>query len=38
MEPVSLILKALAAGAHAAATGIATDEVKRIYNELKTLI
>jgi hypothetical protein len=39
MEPViSLILPALAAGAQAAATGIATDEVKHIYNELKTLI
>lgn len=39
MEPVtSTVLQALAAGAQAAATGIATDEIKRSYNGLKTLI
>jgi hypothetical protein len=39
MEPViSIILQALAAGVQASATGIATDEVKHIYNELKALI
>lgn len=35
---MSLILPALAAGAQAAATGIATDEIKHIYDELKILI
>jgi hypothetical protein len=39
MEPVvSTVLQALAAGAQAAATGIATDEIKRAYKKLKTLI
>lgn len=39
MEPIiATVLQALSAGALAAATGVATDEVKSIYNELKTLI
>lgn len=39
MEPsISTVLQALVAGAQAVATGIATDEAKRIYNQLKTLI
>lgn len=39
MEPVtSTVLQALEAGAKAAATGLATDEIKRIYNGLKTLV
>lgn len=39
MDPViSTVLQALAAGAQAIATGIATDEAKRIYNQLKALI
>ena len=35
---ISLILSALATGALAIATGIASDEIRHIYNELKTLI
>jgi hypothetical protein len=39
MEPViSTVLQALLVGAQAVATGIATDEAKRIYNQLKALI
>jgi hypothetical protein len=39
MEPViSTVLQALAVGAQAATTGIATDEIKRTYDKLKTLI
>lgn len=39
MEPViSTVLQALAVGAQAAATGIATDEIKHTYDKLKTLI